>query len=250
MKIVKTKSLGKGIFISATYTEVGKTFVAGLLIRSLLQLGRRTGYFKPVASGCQLKNGSLVSEDLVYIEKFVNVKMDHELHCPVRYLKPLAPLTAGHLEKRPVTLEKIWESYERLKQDYSNLVVEGIGGVMVPLQENYLVLDLMGDIRLPALIVCRPTLGTINHTLLTLEALKSRGIPVLGFLTNGVKDETDEAAATSPGIISQISRVPYLGHVPLYDARKDDPEAFIDKKALFLKHFSANLNAPEKRKGT
>jgi dethiobiotin synthetase len=243
------KSLENGIFITATDTEVGKTFVSGLLLRSLLRLGTRPGYFKPVASGCQVKNGSLVSEDLLFIESFTGLKMEPGMHCPVRYLKPLAPLSAAQMERRPVDLEKIWEAYDRLKRLYSFLVVEGVGGVMVPLKENYLVLDLMVDCRLPALIVCRPALGTINHTLLTLEALKNRGVPILGFLTNGFRNEVDEAALTSPGLISHFSRVPYLGHVPGYDARIDDPDAFIDQKALFLKHFSANLIDPQNEKG-
>jgi len=244
------KSLEAGIFITATDTEVGKTFVSGLLIRSLLRSGARPGYFKPVASGCQLKNGSLVSEDLLFIESFTGLKMEPGLHCPVNYLKPLAPLSAARLEGRPVDLEKIWEAYERLKRHYSFLVIEGIGGVMVPLKENYLVLDLMVDCRLPALVVCRPALGTINHSLLTLEALKRKGVPILGFLTNGSRNETDEAALTSPGLISHFSQVPYLGHVPGYDVRKDDPDAFIDQKALFLKNFSANLIDPQNEKGT
>ena len=243
------KSLGNGIFVTATDTEVGKTFVSGLLLRSLLRHGTRTGYFKPLASGCPVKNGALVSEDLLFIESFTGLKMEPGLHCPVRYQKPLAPLSAARLEGRPVNLEKIWEAYDRLKRRYSFLVVEGVGGGMVPLKENYLVLDLMVDCRLPALIVCRPALGTINHTLLTLEALKNRGVPILGFLTNGFRNETDEAALTSPGLISHFSQVPYLGHVPGYDARKDDPDAFIDQKASFLKHFSANLQGQENEKG-
>ena len=221
------KQFKKGIFVTATDTEVGKTFVCGLLIRSLRQHGIEAGYFKPVASGCSLKKGSLISEDLMYIEKFTGIKMEHELHCPVRYQKPLAPLAAALLEKRPVNLDKIWEAFDLLKQRYSYIVVEGIGGVMVPLQENYIVLDLMVEIHLPSVVVCRPSLGTINHTLLTFSALKNRGIPIAGFLTNGFKKEDDEAAMTSPGIISRLSQIPYLGHIPMYDANKEEPDAFI-----------------------
>jgi len=237
------KSLEQGIFITATDTEVGKTFVSGLLIRSLLRHGIDTGYFKPVASGCRLENGALVSEDLLFVESFAGLKMESGLNCPVCYRKPLAPLSAARLEEQAVDLEKIWEAYDRLKRRHPFLVVEGIGGAMVPLKENYLLVDLMADCRLPALIVCRPALGTINHTLLTLEALISRGIPILGFLTNGFRNESDEAALTSPDLIAEFSRVPYLGHVPGYDFRADDPDAFIDQKAAFLKHFSANLSS-------
>lgn len=225
----------KGIFITATDTEVGKTFVSGLLIRALIQQGMKTGYFKPFASGCHLKDGVLLSEDLLYIENFTETKLDHDLHCPIRYLKPLAPLAAARLEKRPVNIESIWESLKRLKQEYSYLVVEGIGGVMVPLKEDYLVLDLMFDIKFPTLVVCRPALGTINHTLLTLQAIKSKGIPLLGFLTNGFMENGDEAAQTSPGLISSFCSVPYLGHVPIYDEESADPDSFITQHFSFFK---------------
>ena len=225
----------KGIFITATDTEVGKTFVSGLLIRTFIQQGIKTGYFKPVASGCQSKNGILLSEDLLYVESFTNTKMEHGLHCPVRYSKPLAPLAAARLEKRPLNLESIWESFERLKRKYSCLVVEGIGGVMVPLKKDYLVLDMMVDIKFPALVVCRPALGTINHTLLTLQAIKSKEIPLLGFMTNGSIEKGDEAARTSPGLISSFSSVPYLGNVPTYDEGLEDPDSFIEQHASFLK---------------
>lgn len=235
------KQFQKGIFVTATDTEVGKTFVSGLLVRSLLQKGIKTGYFKPVASGCQLDGGSLLSDDLLYMERFVDCKMEHKLHCPVRYAKPLAPLAAARFEGRPVSLEKIWESFSLLKQRYSCLVVEGIGGVMVPLKEDYLVLDMMAHMDLPALVVCRPGLGTINHTLLTLQAIKSRGIPIVGFLTNGHKEENDEAALTSPNLITKFSQVPFLGHVPRYDARREDPYSFIHQKALFLRGLLAEL---------
>jgi len=238
------KLLANGMFITATDTEVGKTFVSGLLIRSLRRRGTPAGYFKPVASGCQVKNGALVSEDLLFVERFSGLKMESGLNCPECYLKPLAPLSAARLEGRPLNLEKIWEAFDRLKQRHPFLVVEGIGGAMVPLKDNYLLVDLMADCRLPALVVCRPALGTINHSLLTLEALKSRGIPVLGFLTNGFRDESDEAALTSPDLISRFSRVPYLGHVPGYDFRKDDPDGFIDRKASFLKQLVADLHRP------
>lgn len=225
----------KGIFITATDTEVGKTFVSGLLMRTFLQQGKKAGYFKPIASGCQSKEGALLSEDLLHVESFTNTKMDHNLHCPVRYSKPLAPLAAARLEKRPVNLESIWESFERLKQKYSCLVVEGIGGVMVPLKKDYLVLDMMADIKFPALVVCRPALGTINHTLLTIQAIKNKGIPLLGFLTNGSMEKEGEAARTSPGLISSFSSVSYLGHIPIYEDGSEEPDDFIEQHVSFLK---------------
>ncbi|MGB5158904.1 ATP-dependent dethiobiotin synthetase BioD [Desulfobacterium sp. N47] len=235
------KQFEKGVFITATDTEVGKTFVSALLLKALLKQNIKAGYFKPVASGCQTENGFLVSEDLLYVEKFTGIKMEHDLHCPVRYQKPLAPVVAAELEKKPVDPVKIKKAFELLKQKYSALIVEGIGGVMVPLSKNYLVLDLIADFNLPALIVSRPTLGTINHTLLTISVLKNKGIPIAGFLTNGDKEENDEAAASSPEIIAGLGRVTYLGHIPMYNFKKDNPDDFIEKKAFFIKKLADGI---------
>ena len=232
----KMAQFKKGIFVTATDTAVGKTFLSGLLMRALNRKGIDAAYFKPAASGCCLENGSLVSEDVLFIQGFTGNKMDHEIHCPVRYAKPLAPMAAAQLENRPFNLDAVWKSFDLLKKRYSVVVVEGIGGVMVPLKEDYLVLDLIAETRLPAIVVCRPTIGTINHTLLTLHALNGRGIPLAGFLTNGKREEGDEAGITSPPLIARFSRVPYLGHIPLYDPEKDDLDSFIEHKAGFINH--------------
>jgi dethiobiotin synthetase len=225
----------EGIFVTATDTEVGKTFISGLLIRACHRHGIKAGYFKPVATGCRrLEGGSLQSEDLLFIERITNHKLDHDLHCPLRYHKPLAPLAASQLEKGSIDLQLIRQTFQRLKATYSFLVVEGIGGVEVPIGEDYLVLDMMIDIGFPVLVVCRSTLGTINHSLLTLHAIQNRGIPIIGFLTNGHREKDDEAALTSPGLIAKFSHVEYLGHVPFYDPGETDFDSFIERKAPFL----------------
>lgn len=232
----------KGIFITATDTEVGKTFTSALLLKALLKQKTNACYFKPVASGCETKNNILIAEDLLFIEKFTGVKMVQDLHCPLRYKKPLAPMAAAKLENKNLNLVKIKKAFERLEEKHSVLVVEGIGGIMVPFKNNYLVIDLIAELRLPALIVSRPSLGTINHTLLTINALKSRGIPVTGFLTNGHKEKDDEAAATSPEIIAGLSKTAYLGHIPVYDFGKDTPDDFIKTKAAFINKIANNLS--------
>jgi len=220
------KMKANGIFVTATDTEVGKTFVSGLLMQHLAWKGLNPGYFKPVASGCYTENGRLMSEDLAWIGRFLGEEMPPELHCPLRFEKPLAPLAAARLEGREVDLGMVREAFGRLRGRYSTIVVEGIGGVMVPLRQDYLVLDLIAETALPALIVARPVLGTINHTLLTLEALRARRLPVLGFVTNGARDEADEAAGTSPGIIAELGGIPYLGHIPFHDPGRDEPESY------------------------
>jgi dethiobiotin synthetase len=131
-------------------------------------------------------------------------------------------------------LQLIRQKLQLLKAKYSFLVVEGIGGVEVPIGEDYLVLDMIIDIGFPVLVVCRSTLGTINHSLLTLHALQNRGVPIIGFLTNGHRKVDDEAALTSPGLIAKFSQVEYLGHVPFYDPGETDFDSFIERRAPFL----------------
>ena len=223
-----------GIFVTATDTEVGKTFVSGLLVRTFRRRGINAGYFKPVASGCLVRDGELVAEDLLAVEHLTGERMDQGLHCPVRYQNSMAPYTASRLEDRPFSMDAVARSLERLKSAYPVLVVEGIGGVMVPLDRDYRVLDMMADMRFPALVAARPGLGTINHTLLTLAALKRKGIPVLGFLTTGHRAEDDPAAMTGPAVISEFSGVACLGHIPLYDPEKTDMDAFVERSAPFL----------------
>lgn len=220
--------------MTATDTEVGKTFVSGLLMYYLRREGLNPGYFKPIASGCYFEDGRLMSEDLAWMAGFLGEGMPPELHCPLRFEKPLAPLAAARLEGRDVDLGVVREAFKRLRERYSTLVVEGIGGVMVPLKTDCLVLDLMAEMALPVLIVARPVLGTINHTLLTLAAVRARGLHVLGFVTNGARDEEDEAVRTSPGMVAELGQIPYLGHVPAYDPGRDETELFIARIAPFL----------------
>ena len=226
------------MFVTATDTDVGKTFFSALFLRAMLRRGIKAGYFKPLASGCCLKQGILIPEDITFVEDFTDQKMDYDTHCPVRYQKPLAPLAAARLEEKPVDLDLIWNSFELLRKKYTFLLVEGIGGVMVPLKRGYMVLDMIEHMRFPAIVICRPSLGTINHTLLSLEALKERGIPIIGFITNGDIEEGDEAAITSPELIAEFSETPHLGHLSRYDPIENDPETFIKEKAGFIKTLS------------
>jgi dethiobiotin synthetase len=224
----------KGVFVTATDTEVGKTFISALLVSILIRQGVKCTYYKPVATGCTIKDGSLVSEDLSYLRRFTQLSMEENLHCPVRYEKPLSPLAAAQLEGRELDLAAIRMALRDLQSVSDCMIVEGIGGVMVPLKKNYFVLDLIAEMKYPALVVARPTLGTINHTLLTLSALRTRQIPIIGFLTNGKRDSEDEAAMTSPELISELSNIAHLGHIPFFDEQRTHRDAFLDEEIGFL----------------
>lgn len=205
------KEKPKGIFITGTDTGVGKTLVAAGLIKALHRQGCHPGYFKPLASGALKARQGLVAPDVHFVLKTTGLEDPSPLINPVCLHPPLTPLTAAEITGIEWKVQSIIQKFRTLQKRYPFLVVEGVGGVMVPLKKRFLVIDLMEKIGLPALVVARPSLGTINHTLMTLTLLKQRGLPVLGFLFNGHKGRPGLAERTAPRVISEISGVPFWG---------------------------------------
>ncbi|MBI4398665.1 MAG: dethiobiotin synthase [Candidatus Omnitrophica bacterium] len=205
----------KGIFIIGTDTGVGKTVIAAGLTLVLRAKKRRVGVMKPVATGCFSRGQELVSSDTLFLLEAGGEDTNRETVNPIRFRNPLAPLAAARAEGRSIDTSQILRAYEELHEHFDFVIVEGIGGLMVPFTESYFVSDLIREFQLPVLIVSRTKLGTINHTLLTIEAAKSRGLNVAGIIFNNFRESDlglDEQ--TSPKIISDLSRVPVLGMVP------------------------------------
>lgn len=206
--------MANGVFIVGTDTDVGKTVVSAGLAMYLLHAGVRVGVMKPVASGCRQVGNALVSDDAVFLMEAAHNQFP-SLTNPIRLREPLAPSVAAEIEGVTVSLEKIFRSYEKLSREYDFTIVEGVGGLCVPLYEQYMVADLIRDLGLPVLIVGRIGLGTINHTLLTVEALRERAIPIKGIILNGLRSQSASVAElTNPKVIQALSGVPVLGVLP------------------------------------
>lgn len=171
-----------GIFITATGTDIGKTFVACGLVRVLKKRNINVGVFKPYASGSRA--------DVLRLKKAACVDDSVEDVNPVYLKYPLAPYASAWIEKKRINKNKVLRAYSRLLKKYDFLVVEGIGGVEVPIKKNYFVKDLIKDLKLPALIVADAGLGTINHTLLTCRALDRAGLPCTGIVLNKYTGKT------------------------------------------------------------
>jgi dethiobiotin synthetase len=201
------------LFVTATDTEVGKTAVAGALAAVLRERGRNVGVMKPFTSGCEEIDGRLVSADGVCLAQAAGSNDVHELICPVRLRHPLAPTVAAGLEGRELDLSAVWEAMDRLSADHDCLIVEGIGGIMVPLVADYLVADLAAELGAPVLVVARPALGTINHTLLTVTHARARGLDVAAVILNAsTRSEPGLAERTNPEIIRRLAGAcPVLG---------------------------------------
>jgi dethiobiotin synthetase len=207
--------VGKGLFITGTDTGVGKTFVAAGLIVALKAIGYTVCPMKPVETGCCVRNGRLIPRDTTHLIRASGIHEPVDRINPYRFRPSVAPSVAAGLENRAIHKKRIISIHKRLVKKYDITIVEGAGGIMVPVYREYLFLDLIKDLGLPLLIVTRPGLGTINHTLLTIEIATMRGIKVLGVIINHTTPKKSGLPEkTNPEIIEKLGRVPILGIVP------------------------------------
>jgi dethiobiotin synthetase len=195
-------------FITGTDTNIGKTIVTAGLCIALRNNGHNIGVMKPISTGGR--------SDAIFLKRWTKVEDPLDLINPVHFHKPLAPLFSAQLEKRSVNLSKIFSAYEQLKKLHQRILVEGAGGLLVPLKQNYLIADLINALNLPVIIVTRPVLGTINHTLLTIKVARQYGLKVAGFVVNYYSENIRIGVTEklSPDIIERISGVSCLGEIP------------------------------------
>lgn len=199
-----------GLFITGTDTGVGKTVIAGAIAAWFRQRGSRVAVLKPVATGCERRREGLVSPDAEFLAHCADSPHPLDLICPQRYVEPLAPAVAAERTGQPLDWTAVQRSIDSMSRDSDLLIVEGVGGVMVPLDDRHTVLDLARWLALPSVVVARAGLGTINHTLLTLAALRPVA-KVAGVVVNRYPSENAGAAEeTNPRMISKWGSVPVL----------------------------------------
>ena len=206
-----------GIFITGTDTGVGKTVVCAGLALALREQGLKVGVMKPIATGCYGPDQRLISQDAVYLLEAAENEYP-ALTSPARFRNPLSPNVAALLEKKEVDLKHVHRSYTELQKHYDFIIVEGIGGLLVPIVKDYFVANLIREFELPVVIVARPGLGTINHTLLTVDAALVRGFEIRGVIFNRVPTVNFSIAdITNPKIIQDLTGIPVLGSLPEMD---------------------------------
>lgn len=211
----------QGFFITGTDTGVGKTVVARGLIHALKAMGLTVCPMKPVESGCRSKKDVLIPSDAVALMRAAGIDEPLDIINPYRFRQALAPAVAADMQNIKISRRKIIGSYRRLSKKYDVTIVEGAGGVMVPVYRKYLFIDLARDLGLPLIIVSRPGLGTINHTLLTIEAVRRRGLAVCGVILNyAEKMKRGVSELTNPGVIERLGAVKVLGVVPHLGSRR------------------------------
>lgn len=178
----------KGIFITATGTDIGKTYISGLLVKKMRDLGYNCGYFKPALSGAEMINGKLVPGDCAHVLKTAGINDDPMKYVSYVFETAVSPHLAAQLEGNSIKKEKIKSDSERLKSEYEYLVVEGAGGIVCPFNltdEKLMLPDIIKLLNLDVIIVASASLGTINSTVLTAEYIKSLGINIRGIILNG-----------------------------------------------------------------
>ena len=179
------------LFVTGTDTSVGKTYVCARLLEFLKNQGIHVGYQKWIATGVDAE----LPEDLGLCLDAAGISPIRELveqQAPYCFGFPASPHLAAEMEDRTVEPEVIIENYVSLAAKYKYLIVEGVGGIMVPLRRDLLLADLLARLQPRTLVVARSGLGTLNHTLLTLEAMRNRKIPVLGVVFSDPEEQEDE----------------------------------------------------------
>lgn len=200
-----TESGGRGIFVTGTDTGVGKSLVSAALARFLVRQGVRVGVMKPVESG--VSDLTALGQDGELLRWASNCEAPIELIGPCRLSEPLAPSLAAELAATPIDIDGLVSNAKQMLESYEFVIIEGAGGLMVPLQDTFMVGDLARRIGLPLLTVCRAGLGTINHTLLTLLAARTWGLEPAGLVVNGMPALPGLAEEHAPAMLAELGGV-------------------------------------------
>ena len=185
--------MAKGIFITATGTDVGKTYISALIVKKLREIGLNCGYYKPALSGAEIIDGKLIPGDCDYVLKQSKINLNSTDYVSYIYKEAVSPHLAAEIENKPIKLEKIKKDFEHIKQKFDYIVVEGAGGIACPFNlgsKKLMLTDIIKALGLDIIIVASASLGTINSTLLTVEYATQHGITVKGIILNNY-DEND-----------------------------------------------------------
>jgi dethiobiotin synthetase len=191
----------KGLFITGTDTGVGKTYLTALLTRTLRRQGIPAIALKPVASGDR--------SDALELYEAMGRALPMPLINPIHFSAPLAPYAAGMLENRPFPWDQLRSHWREISGSHPGpFLVEGVGGWRVPMDSTHTVREWARELGLPVLVVCRATLGTLNHSLLTVDSIRQAGLSLPGVVMNFHAAPEDDATRTNPGILEEWSKLP------------------------------------------
>ena len=233
-KLVKSLLRQKGLFIVGTDTGVGKSVVTAGLAMAFKSRGVDVGVMKPVSTGGPRPL------DALFLKKAAQLEDPLEWINPIHLELPLAPWVASCLIGEKINLYKIRSAYRQLKKRHPFILVEGTGGLLVPITARFSILDLVKEFRLPVLVVARTGLGTLNHTGLTLRLLEQNHIPVIGVVLNGfpMKGKLSLAERTNPEAlrlvykVKRVIKLPWSSTVQVENGRLGNLQHIINKNVM------------------
>ncbi|MBN2331988.1 MAG: dethiobiotin synthase [Deltaproteobacteria bacterium] len=232
----------RGLFITGTDTGVGKTLVSAILAVFLRHQGRAFSYLKPMESGIADQDALAHDSDGSQVRQAAALQTPLSEIIPFTFREPLAPLLAARRQQQVISRETLRTTSQTHLERHPFTLVEGAGGLLVPLCPQYLVVDLIQDLQLPVLLVCRSALGGVNHTLLSLACLRQAGIPIAGLVVNHLNGPPGIAEQHFSAQIEEFDPVPILGELPFQPAISFTSEALLPLAAqLNLDHFFTQL---------
>lgn len=196
----------KKLLITGTDTGVGKTWISCLLIRQLAATGQNTGAYKPACSGAAFdRQGRPTWSDIEDLRSACGRDVPIDRVCPQRFIAPLAPAVAARLEGRSIDPGLLVSGIERWSGHADTVIVEGAGGLLCPLSDSLTVADLVKEYAVPIVVVAANRLGVINHTLLTIESARSRGITIHSVVLNDVSARASQSSSSGHDLESDFS---------------------------------------------
>ena len=219
----------RAIFVTGTDTGVGKTLVSACLAAYFSRMNALSvGVMKPFETGLPYSRTEFFPCDGLALKTASGSTDDISVITPCSFDLPLAPETAAHLEHKEVDLTPIDRAFREIVKSHDITIIEGAGGILVPIKEDFFFSDLILRWALPVVVVARLGLGTINHTLLTVRLLQSQGTIVIGVILNDTDGGDDVAGRTNPDMLRKYLTVPILGVLPyLQGPERESPDAGI-----------------------
>ena len=213
----------RAFFVTGTDTGIGKTTVSSAIAAGLAARGLRVGVAKPLETGCEpLPDGALFAADAARLKFFSGCAADPDAICPFRFREPLAPAVAARRSDRTIDLARIAEAIGDLARSHDVTIVEGAGGLLVPVAPGVTFAELAREWRLPVLIVVGNRLGALNHAQLTVRAVQEMDLAYLGYVVSSLAPVEDVAALTNREVLAEIIG-PSLGVLPWLGEIRESP---------------------------
>lgn len=209
--------MSPGWFVTGTDTEIGKTLVSAALLYRLGAEGERVVGMKPVASGARVTPDGLRNDDAMQLQRHSNVPAPYHLVNPYCFEPPIAPHIAAQRAGAHISLDRIEGCYRALARDAGRVVIEGVGGWRVPLNDQQTVADIPRRLELPVVLVVGLRLGCISHALLTAEAIRADGCRLAGWIANDLSGDATFATENIAALGARL-KAPLLGQLPWFPA--------------------------------